>query len=98
MNKIERVVVMEVEVAKDKSAATPGGKYRKDSIWIIEAFRKRGVDAEIVFITSNDTAESLEVGSYYSLLCFACFRVVPQLRMGRVWCSHLGEWLSSISI
>ena len=61
MAKFKRVVLMEVEVAKDKSSMTPCGKYRKDSIWLVEAFRKKGVEAEIVFITSDDTAESLKV-------------------------------------
>jgi len=54
---------MEIEVAKDKSAVTPGGKYRKDSMWLLEAFRKKGVDAEVQFVTSSDTAESLKVRS-----------------------------------
>lgn len=60
MGKFVRVLVFEVEEAKDKNAETPGGKYRKDTPWLVEAFRKKGVESEVLFITSKDTADSLK--------------------------------------
>lgn len=59
MGKFSRVLVLEVECAKDKNAETPGGKYRRDTPWLVEAFKNKGVESEIIFITNNDTAESL---------------------------------------
>ena len=59
MGKFKRVLVLEVEMAKDKNAATPGGKYRKDTPWLVEAFKKKGVESEVLFVTNKDTAESL---------------------------------------
>ncbi|KAI0215490.1 hypothetical protein LSAT2_032464 [Lamellibrachia satsuma] len=59
MGKFQRVLVLEVEMAKDKNAATPGGKYRKDTPWLVEAFKKKGVKSEALFVTNKDTAESL---------------------------------------
>lgn len=60
MGKFEQVLVFEVEEAKDKNAETPGGKYRKDTPWLVDAFRKKGVKSEVLFITSKDTTESLK--------------------------------------
>lgn len=60
MGKFARVLVFEVEEAKDKNAETPGGKYRKDTPWLVDAFRKKGVESDVLFITSKDTAESLK--------------------------------------
>ena len=40
MGKFEQVLVLEVESAKDKNAETPGGKYRRDTPWLVEAFKK----------------------------------------------------------
>lgn len=59
MGKFKRVLVLEVEMAKDKNAETPGGKYRRDTPWLVEAFKKKGVESEVLFITNNDTADSL---------------------------------------
>ena len=59
MGKWKRVLVLEVEVAKDKNPSTPGGKYRRDTPWLVEAFRKKGVESEVLFITKADSAESL---------------------------------------
>jgi hypothetical protein len=59
MVKFEQVLVLEVESAKDKNAETEGGKYRRDSPWLVEAFIKKGVKSQIVFITNADTADSL---------------------------------------
>ena len=63
MGKFEQVLVLEVESAKDKNKETEGGKYRRDSPWLVEAFQKKGVRSEIIFITNADTAESL-IGKY----------------------------------
>ena len=41
MGRWEQVLVLEVECAKDKNAETPGGKYRRDTPWLVEAFRKK---------------------------------------------------------
>jgi hypothetical protein len=60
MGKFARVLVFEVEEAVDKNAETPGGKYRKDTPWLVEAFRKKGVESEVLFITDKDTADSLK--------------------------------------
>lgn len=60
MGKFARVLVFEVEEAKDKNAETPGGKYRKDTPWLVEAFKKKGVESEVLFITGKDTAASLK--------------------------------------
>lgn len=59
MGKFKQVLVLEVESAKDKSKETEGGKYRRDTPWLVEAFQKKGVKSEIIFITNADTAESL---------------------------------------
>jgi hypothetical protein len=59
MGKFERVLVLEVQSAKDKNAETEGGKYRRDSPWLVEAFIKKGVQSEIIFITKADTADTL---------------------------------------
>ncbi|ESO07745.1 hypothetical protein HELRODRAFT_170293 [Helobdella robusta] len=59
MAKYEQVLVLEVASAKDKNADTEGGKYRRDTPWLVEAFRQKGVKSEVLFITKNDTAESL---------------------------------------
>lgn len=59
MAKFEQVLVLEVASAKDKNAETDGGKYRRDSPWLVEAFIKKGVKSEIIFITKADTAETL---------------------------------------
>jgi hypothetical protein len=59
MGKFKRVLVLEVEIAKDKNPETEGGKYRRDSPWLVESFRKKGVESNILFITNKDTAESL---------------------------------------
>jgi len=60
MGKFVRVLVFEVEEAKDKNAETPGGKFRKDTPWLVDAFRRKGVESEVLFITSKDTADSLK--------------------------------------
>ena len=60
MGKFKRVLVLEVEIAKDKNPETEGGKYRRDTPWLVEAFKKKGVESEILFITNKDTAESLK--------------------------------------
>ena len=62
MGKFSRVIVFEVEEAKDKNPETPGGKYRRDTPWLVEAFKRKGVESEILFITGKDTAASLKVG------------------------------------
>lgn len=59
MGKFDQVLVLEVESAKDKSKETDGGKYRRDSPWLVEAFVKKGVRSSIVFLRNGDTAESL---------------------------------------
>jgi hypothetical protein len=59
MGKFEQVLVLEVESAKDKNPETKDGKYRRDSPWLVEAFIKKGVKSEIVFITKADTADAL---------------------------------------
>jgi len=59
MGKFKRVLVLEVECAKDKNKETPGGKYRRDTPWLVEAFKKKGVESDILFITNKDTADSL---------------------------------------
>jgi len=59
MGKFKRVLVLEVAEAKDKNPETEGGKYRRDTPWLVEAFRKKGVESDILFITNADTAESL---------------------------------------
>ena len=59
MAKFEQVLVLEVAMAKDKNADTPGGKYRKDTPWLVEAFRKKGVKSEVLFVTNADSADSL---------------------------------------
>jgi len=68
MVKFARVLVFEVEEAKDKNAETPGGKFRKDTPWLVDAFRRKGVESEVLFITNKDTAESLKVGLYHVTL------------------------------
>jgi len=60
MPKFAKVLVFEVEEAKDKNAETPGGKYRKDTPWLVEAFKKKGAESEVLFITNKDTAASLK--------------------------------------
>lgn len=60
MGKFKRVLVLEVEIAKDKNPETPGGKYRRDTPWLVEAFKKKGVESDILFITNKDTAKSLK--------------------------------------
>jgi len=60
MGKFKRVIVLEVEIAKDKNAETEGGKYRRDTPWLVESFKKKGVESEILFITNKDTAASLQ--------------------------------------
>ena len=60
MGKFKRVLVLEVEEAKDKNAETPGGKYRRDSPWLVDAFKRKGVESEILFVTNKDTAASLK--------------------------------------
>ena len=59
MAKFEQVLVMEVASAKDKNAETEGGKYRRDSPWLVEAFLKKGKKSEIIFITNADAADDL---------------------------------------
>ena len=59
MGKFKRVLVLEVEMAKDKNPSTPGGKYRKDTPWLVEAFKKKNVESEVLFVTNKDTAASL---------------------------------------
>lgn len=59
MGKFEQVLVLEVESAKDKNKETEGGKYRRDSPWLVESFRKKGVKSEIIFIKAADTADVL---------------------------------------
>ena len=59
MGKWKRVLVLEVEAAKDKNPSTPGGKYRRDTPWLVEAFRKKGVESEVLFITNKDSAAGL---------------------------------------
>ena len=53
------MLVLEVAEAKDKNAETEGGKYRRDTPWLVEAFRKKGVKSDILFITNADNADSL---------------------------------------
>ena len=60
MGKFKRVLVLEVEIAKDKNPETEGGKYRRDTPWLVEAFKKKGVESEILFITNKDTAATLK--------------------------------------
>ncbi|MDJ8942401.1 hypothetical protein PTQ20_15415, partial [Clostridium perfringens] len=50
---------MEVESAKDKNAETEGGKYRRDTPWLVESFKKKGVKSSILFIKAADTADVL---------------------------------------
>ena len=57
--KFDKVLVMEVESAKDKHPDTLGGKYRRDTPWLVEAFRKKGRASEVIFITSHSNAEEL---------------------------------------
>jgi hypothetical protein len=59
MGKFDQVLVLEVESAKDKNAETPGGKYRRDTPWLVEAFKKKGVKSEILFIKAADTCDVL---------------------------------------
>lgn len=59
MGKFEQVLVLEVAEAKDKNKETEGGKYRRDTPWLVEAFRKKGVKSEILFITNADNADTL---------------------------------------
>ncbi|KAK2158228.1 hypothetical protein LSH36_174g03024 [Paralvinella palmiformis] len=59
MGKFKRVLVMEVESAKDKNPETPGGKYRRDTPWLVESFKKKGVESDVLFITNVDSADSL---------------------------------------
>lgn len=59
MGKFKQVLVLEVAEAKDKNPETEGGKYRRDTPWLVEAFRKKGVKSEILFITNADTADTL---------------------------------------
>ena len=59
MVNFNQVIVLEVEAAKDKHKDTEGGKYRRDSPWLVQAFINRGYTSKIVFITNKDTAESL---------------------------------------
>lgn len=59
MGKFDQVIVLEVEIAKDKNPETPGGKYRRDTPWLVEAFKKKGVKSSIRFITNKDSADSL---------------------------------------
>lgn len=59
MGKFKQVLVLEVEMAKDKNATTEGGKYRLDTPWLVESFRKKGVISEVLFITAADTADVL---------------------------------------
>ena len=42
MGKFKKVLVLEVEEAKDKNPETPGGKYRRDTPWLVESFKKKG--------------------------------------------------------
>lgn len=60
MGKFKRVIVLEVEIAKDKNPETPGGKYRRDTPWLVEAFKKKGVESDILFITNKDSARNLK--------------------------------------
>lgn len=57
--KFARVLVLEVEAAKDKHRKTPGGKYRRDTPWLVRAFQAKGLESDAIFITKNDTAASL---------------------------------------
>ena len=59
MGNWKKVLVLEVEAAKDKNASTPGGKYRRDTPWLVEAFRKKGIESDVLFITNKDSAASL---------------------------------------
>jgi hypothetical protein len=59
MGKCKRVLVLEVAEAKDKNKETEGGKYRRDTPWLVESFKKKGVESEILFITNADTADTL---------------------------------------
>lgn len=63
MVKFARVLVLEAQSGKDKHKDTEGGKYRRDSPWLVEAFQKKGAQSEIIFITREDTAEVL-MGRY----------------------------------
>lgn len=59
MGKFDQVLVLEVESAKDKNAETEGGKYRRDTPWLVEAFKKKGVESSILFIKAADTCDVL---------------------------------------
>ena len=59
MGKFSKVLVLEVECAKDKNPNTPGGKYRRDTPWLVEAFKKKGVESDVLFITNKDNADNL---------------------------------------
>lgn len=59
MGRFKQVLVLEVEAAKDKSKETEGGKYRKDTPWLVEAFQRKNVSSSVLFITNADTAGSL---------------------------------------
>ncbi|KAK2140916.1 hypothetical protein LSH36_1205g00102 [Paralvinella palmiformis] len=59
MGKFKKVLVLEVECAKDKNPNTPGGKYRRDTPWLVESFKKKGVESEVLFITNADNADNL---------------------------------------
>ena len=57
--KFEKVLVMEVESAKDKHPDTLNGKHRRDTPWLVEAFRKKGAESEVIFITKETAAFDL---------------------------------------
>lgn len=59
MVNFNQVIVLEVESAKDKNKETEGGKYRRDSPWLVQAFLNRGYSSKIIFISNKDTADSL---------------------------------------
>ena len=48
-----------IVVVCNKELFFVGGKYRRDTPWLVEAFRKQGVKSEIVFMTRADTADVL---------------------------------------
>lgn len=57
--KFAHVLVLEVASAADKHPDSMGGKFRRDTPWLIDAFKAKGMESAAIFITKNDTAQSL---------------------------------------
>lgn len=70
MGKFKRVLVMEVEEAKDKNAETAGGKYRKDTPWLVESFKKKGRFKDILSFTFF-----LQFFKFYEIIYFILYKM-----------------------